>query len=1031
MKFRKLLKRFFLILLILIVLLVGTLFAIPFFFKDQLLTTIKQTVNSSIHGNFDFEDANMSLFRSFPDVSVRVDRYSLTGKAPFEGQELVAGEAVDVTVDLWSLIYSDRPIEVKKIGLEAPRIYINVLKNGLANYDIALPDTTTATDTAAAPIEFELSLKDYSIENGQFIYKDDNLNTDLEILGLQHRGSARLQTNVYELSTETSIEALSITYGGIQYLSKTKTALDADILADLGQMRFTLSDNTLLLNELKLLLSGFVQVNDPDKITMDLSFEAPGNDFRELLSMVPNAFIEGYEEVKVSGNFQLKGSVKGDYVGENYPAIAVNMSVNDGAFQYPDLPLGISGIQTQLAVQKPQGDLDKLSLQLDPFALQLGSAPITGSFQLKTPISDPDIATSIKGKLNLEDLAKAFPIEGVSRMAGLINADVQIQTRLSTIERAAYEQVNMSGALSVSNIIYQAQGLPNVQIPQAQATFSPQRVDIPNFTAKLGKSDLSGSGSIDNILAYISPQKTMKGQFKIRSTYFNADEWMTTSEESNGANTASTAEPQETTTELFNRFEIAFDGKIDQLDYDVYPLKNIAAKGLFTPAQLRLDHAALQLGASDFQANGTIDHVWDYVFEEGTLGGEIDLNSRLIDLNNLMEISAGPTETSAATTTTTTASYDPIPIPANIDLGIDAKIGEVRYGELILKNLVGRLDILEEALILEKTTAQGLNGTINVSGSYDTSDKENPSFNLKYDLERLSFKESFQAFNTFESFAPIGKYINGTFNNSMIMSGVLGKDMMPKLESISAEGFLETINGVVRNFKPLKAVGEQFNVSYFDDIQLTNTKNWFEINNGKVTLQPFTTKVQDINLDIQGSHGLNQEMDYEMLATVPRKVVENSPAGSLFNQGSDWLQQQANKLGTNIEKAENFIFQINMTGNLQDPKVKVQLVGTEGTSLKETVTESAKETIQEEKEKLQQEAQEKLDDAKAQAQAELDKAKQKLDEEAQKKKEEAAQAAKDKLEETLGKKTDEEVDKIKEKLEDFNPFKKKPKKDGN
>ncbi|MEZ4982219.1 MAG: hypothetical protein R2769_11665 [Saprospiraceae bacterium] len=44
---------------------------------------------------------------------------------------------------------------------------------------------------------------------------------------------------------------------------------------------------------------------------------------------------------------------------------------------------------------------------------------------------------------------------------------------------------------------------------------------------KLGKSDLSGNGSIQNYLAYFSPEKTMEGNFDLKARQLDLNEWMT------------------------------------------------------------------------------------------------------------------------------------------------------------------------------------------------------------------------------------------------------------------------------------------------------------------------------------------------------------------------------------------------------------------------------------------------------------------------------------------------------------------------
>ena len=130
---------------------------------------------------------------------------------------------------------------------------------------------------------------------------------------------------------------------------------------------------------------------DEQNIDLELSLSAPQNDFRNLLSMVPNAYIEGYENVKADGSFEFSANAKGRYSSqpESYPAFDVKLVVKNANVQYPDLPVGISDINMDMAVNSPGADLDKMTVDIADFKLKVGNEPISGYFKLKTPITVP------------------------------------------------------------------------------------------------------------------------------------------------------------------------------------------------------------------------------------------------------------------------------------------------------------------------------------------------------------------------------------------------------------------------------------------------------------------------------------------------------------------------------------------------------------------------------------------------------------------------------------------------------------------
>lgn len=1013
----------------LFVLVIGAAFAIPYFFKDQILAEVKKAANESLNARMDFTDVNLSLFRDFPDVSVRLENLTISNLEPFEGIRLADVQSADVTVDIMSIIRNQKPWRIKYIGVKKPTINVFVLEDGRSNYNIVKP---TADSLAAAPepatSDFNISLQSYEVEDAIINYKDETLGMNLAIKGLDHKGAGDFTSTIYDLDTNTDIDSLTLSYGGITYLKRAHTSLDAIFNIDQAQSKYTLKDNILKVNELQVKADGFVQLPDTSNIVMDLKFSTPQSAFKDLLSMIPNAYIAGYENVKADGKFGFAGMAKGTYNAtlEQYPSFELNLSVDNGSVKYPDLPLGITNINTKVNVNSPTSNFDDLRVDIPTFAMKLGSNPISAVFKLKTPISDPDVDTQVKGTINLKELSQAFPMEGMSDLSGIISADVDVKTRLSTIEAQQYDQVNMRGMMAVQGLNYKDKAYPAIRINDAKAQFTPQNVRLENFDAKLGKSDVKASGSIQNILAYFSPKKTMRGTFNVRSNYFDVNEWVPTetTPTTQPALPAADAKPV-AQTEIFDRFDFTVDGIIGELVYDTYKLKNVVVKGNMKPNKLVAQEASTVIGDSDIKASGTITNLFDYLFDNQILGGDISISSKVMNLNQFMTTDGTAPQPSTAGTTTTTA-MEPILIPENISMNVRADMGKVIYTNMIMNDVKGRLVIDKEAVVMDGVTANTLGGKIALAGGYDTKNHDNPAFNIKYDLQNMDFQKTFSAFNSFQVMAPIGAFIAGNFNTSLIMDGTLGKDMMPKFSTLSAQGFLETLNGIINNFKPLQTIGEKYNIDYFKDaLTIKNSKNWFELKDGAMEVKEFPYKYKDIDMKIAGKHGLNQDIAYTIKAKIPRKLLEKNGVGAAASKGMDQISKEAAKFGLNVAKSEFVNVQFNITGSIKSPKVGMKFLGTDGNSVAESPTEAAKDALKKEAEAKIEEGKQMAKDAANKA---IDSAKIMANKELDKAKDEVAKKAEEALKDKLGSKVDSTTkDQIKTQLDKFNPFKKKKK----
>lgn len=986
---------------------------IPYFFKDKIMVKVKTAINENVNAKVDFSDVDISLFRSFPKISLRISNLSVQGTNEFEGVNLIKSKYFDLSVDFWAVVAGKDVIPIRGIHLEEPDINIYVLQNEKANYDIAKP-TTEASPAAPESTPMTLQLEKYSITNGKITYDDKAMGMFFQLVGCNHSGKGDFSADVFDLNTKTTADETNVSYGGVSYISKAKADATIIVNADMKNFKFTLKDNTLKLNDFIAQAEGSVQIGDID-MNMDIKFRSPQSDFKALLSIVPGSYTKDFAGVNAEGKFDFNGYVKGIYNDKQYPELQFNLNVDNAKFKYPSLPMGMSNINTRMAIFNPQGNnFDAMKVDVPSFSLNVGNGSLKGYFFLKTPISDPDIDTKLDGSINLAEIAQAFPIESVKNLNGQIAANIVAKTKMSYVDNKQYERVNMSGGLRVSNMNAEPNDMPKIKIHDLAMNFTPNFVGIDNFKAQLGKSDIQANGKIDNILAYFSPQKTMKGNLTMRSTYFDANEWMSEATTSTTA-TASSTENKNTTTASkkpndtpppFNRFDFALDAKIGNLKYDNYNLLNTTAIGHFTPYTVIFQEMGTKIGNSDIKLSGNLDNVFNYMFDNQTLMGEINISSSYMDVNQFMTETPSSSTAQTGAPATTPANIEPLRIPKNMDLALKADMKRVIYTNMDMSNLTGKIIVKDGVAKLQDTKANTLGGQISINGGYNST-VENPKFDFSYDIRGFDFQQAFNTFNTFAVIAPIGKYMQGKFNSTLSMSGDLGKDMMPNFNTLSLDGFLHTIKAMLSGIKPLQAVGNQLNITDLTPFEVKDTKNWVTVKNGAVQVSPFDMNVKSIAMNIGGSHSLSNEMSYVIKAKVPRKLLEKTAATAAANQGMNMISKEASKYGVNIKNGEFVNCQFTLTGSLTDPKVAFKLLGTDGKSLEQTATDVATATVEKAKDSIRTRVEQELEKAKDKGKEIANKATDSLKNVANREVDKAVEKGKDVIKDKVGEKAGE------------------------
>ncbi|NJC25095.1 AsmA family protein [Neolewinella antarctica] len=931
----KVIKRIVIVLVVLIVLVIGALIAAPILFKDQIVDNVRTSVNKMVDAEVDFRDIDVSFLRSFPEVSVQVHDVRVIGIDTFAGLPLMRAKEVVVDLGFWSVVGSDGNYNIEAVTMTEPDINLVVISPELANY-LIVPETEAAQPSDPAPATAQINLEHYEIKNGSFVYDDRTTDTYIKIKGLHTTGDGDFTSTLFDLDTYSEIEALTLSQGGVTYLNKVKATADAIVGVDLDNQRYTFKENVIKLNALDLNFDGTIELAANDDILFDLTYNAPANDFRQLWSMIPATYVEGFEDVKTTGTFTLNGTVKGAFnsVTETYPAFTVKTDIASGSVQYPGRPVGITGIDAAVAINSPSSDLNQLKVNVPRFNFNLGGDPFSGSFRLATPLSDPDIDATLKGTIDLDKWAKAIPLDGVTELGGRIIADVAMQNvRQSVLDAGNYADVSMTGNMSIADLIYVADDLPPVRITNATADFTPQAINIRGFDAKLGRSDLSGSGSITTPLAYFSPEQTMRGKINILSNFFDADEWMA---EETGS-TVSPAEmdaagvvPPTAETAIFDRFDFDIDADIKQLSYGTYQPKNLRAVGNIKPNRLDIEVAEATLGSSSFSASGNVKNLFDYTFDNGILGGDITVRSPFIDLADFM--TEEPTAVESSTTTTaTTAESAAIPIPDNIQLNVNLLADRVKYDDIDLTNAAGKLLVRGGQAVIEDGRANLLGGAMDFAGAYDTSEPGDPGFRFHYDMKSIDFTQAFNKLNSFAALAPIGKFIRGNFSTDLVLEGKLGDDLFPKMNSLNAQGLFQTFNAQLTGIEPLRKIGQALNVKELtNSTTLSDIMTVFKIQDGTVAVEPFDLNIAGIPMTLAGRHGLDSDMDYNIKAAIPRSMIEGNALAGAALSALDKLGGQAAKLGLNISPGDILNVGIGLTGNFANPKTSFKLLGTDG-----------------------------------------------------------------------------------------------------
>ncbi|RIV38161.1 AsmA family protein [Flagellimonas lutimaris] len=762
-----------------LLILLAIIIAVPLFLQGKIEEIIKNKVNNSINATLDFDDANLSLLKSFPNANVELTKLSLVNKAPFEGDTLFASSEIELAMSIKELFKSaDEPIVIKTLNIDGAKLHIKADAEGNANYDIAKEsEPTPSTTSEESSDNFTLNMNSYAITNSEIIYEDLGSGMKLEISEMNHSGTGDLSLEKSELKTLTDA-LVSFEMDSTKYLNKNKINLDALIGIDLSENKYSFLENKAMINQLPLVFDGFVKVNE-DNQEVDITFKTPSSDFKNFLAVIPEAYASNIENVQTTGNFEVKGEFKGVVDDGHIPAFKIAINSENASFKYPDLPKSVRNVYIDTEINNETGITEDTYVNINKLSFLIDEDKFNLNAKIRELMGNTKVNAHMDGRINLANISQAYPVPEDYNLKGILNADVTTAFDMASVEKKQYQNTKTSGKASVSGFEYASEELKNpVAINTAAVTFNPNTVTLDSFKGKTGSTDFDAKGTLTNLLGFMFNNENIEGNFTLASNQFALNDFMVEETEE----------------------------------------------------------------ASETSENGT---------------------------------------------GSTTTGEERIKIPSFLDCTVEASANTVVYDNLNLKNVKGTLLIKDETATVKNLTSDLFGGTLGMSGSVSTK-QENSTFDIDLGMSNFNIGESFAGLELFKVLTPLASALQGKLNSDIKIAGNLKDDFTPNLATISGNLLAELLSPTLDAQKaPLvSSLDSKLNFLDTKEINLDGLKTALSFDNGSVKVKPFTLKYKDININVDGSHTFDKQMQYKATLDVPAKYL-GSEVNKLISQMND------------------------------------------------------------------------------------------------------------------------------------------------
>ena len=231
------------------------------------------------------------------------------------------------------------------------------------------------------------------------------------------------------------------------------------------------------------------------------------------------------------------------------------------------------------------------------------------SGSIKNVTENALVNLAIKGTLNLANIEKVLPVELKQTLTGIIKADITTSFDILSVEKEQYQNIKKNGTLSLTGFNYADEAFSNsISISSAAIDMSQGNIVLNSFEATSGQTDISATGTIQNLIPWIMEKQDLKGNFLVNSNTFNVNDFMSSEEKGEGNANATTTDGNSTEASL--KIPDFLDARIDfvakKVLYDDVVLENTKGTVSIKDEEATLSNVTSNIFGGDIVFSGNV-----------------------------------------------------------------------------------------------------------------------------------------------------------------------------------------------------------------------------------------------------------------------------------------------------------------------------------------------------------------------------------------------------------------------------------------
>lgn len=902
---------------VLLVLLVAIAFVINFIVTPKKLTpVVLDAANQTLNAHLDMESVELTFFSTFPQFGLKVKNGSLVSKALNDSSwcktdSLLSFKECVLTVNPIAYLTENR-IVVHNLSLEEVAVYAYRNKTGKANWEVtrASVDTIPA-DTASTDFNSEIDIRNIELKHANLVFDDRNTDIYSRIDDANLKLRLSLTKGISTLGLKFDNKNILFWQQGELLVNKIATSLRTDIMVDRQTAVWKLKDTELDVNGIRLDVNGAFRRDTVAKtIGMDLEYGLHAPSMETVLRMIPKSYVKD-TKVSAKGEVNVSGRVRGVYGDKKLPAVSLKIGIKEASAQYKGLPYGIDEVTADFDAYVDLMRHQPSYLNLKIFHFKGAHTEVLADAKVDDLLDDPLITFHTKSTVDLDALAKTFPLQESVTITGKLDADMGMKCRLSALKKQDIGRMKLGGKLELKDFELKDTAKDFDFLGNATFRFRDnETLQAQMDVRKLVLRSRFLSSDIERLVANVSstnPQDTnriVSLQCDMEVSKLRASMGDSIKLYSARAKAQAALGPQEVdVTKPAIDFSLRADSlffsaagtrmamnvagikmKADKLNDSLWMPKGIVGFNRLrfrTPEfglpirmsktavtvdgpKITLKNASVRIGRSNMTATGDMMGVYRTMTKGEKLTAHLSLTSDLIDCNQLINSLSFPEDTTEVLTDSVPSEMKLFVIPRNIDFELQTDLKKVIFEKMLFENVHGAVDIKNQAIHLEDLSMRALDADMKAVMVYKAGSPRGGYAGFDFKIRNINIAKLVDFVPALDTIVPMLRSFKGRVMFDVAADARLDSAMNIRIPTLRSAIHIKGDSLVLMDGETFAEISKMLmfknkKENVFDSISANVT-----VHDGNVTVYPFLVEIDRYKAAVGGEQGLDMNFNYHI-----------------------------------------------------------------------------------------------------------------------------------------------------------------------